>query len=118
MKSGKPPVRKKEVAKPPEDTTDDEEDIWKRKVSLTTIPKHPAFQIVEPIPTVMGPIGKFLPEPDYLPMYPAVALFGKRRTGKSFFLRWLMYRCFRHLLFGKARSELYSLLANPQQGWS
>lgn len=117
MKSGKPPVKTvKKVASDSERTEEDE--IWRKKLSEIAIPDHPAFKIVEPIPTVMGPIGKFLPEPDYLPNYPSVGLFGKRRTGKSFFLRWLMYRCFRHLLFGKARCDLHASLADLYQGWS
>lgn len=66
------------------------------------LPSHPAYQIINSIQTCIGEIGQFLPGPDYLPNHPAVAFFGKRRTGKSFGLRWLMYKCFRNYPFGSS----------------
>jgi hypothetical protein len=46
------------------------------------------------------PVGQFLPSPQVFPMHPAVSLFGKRRTGKTFTLRWWMYNAFRDVPFG------------------
>lgn len=58
------------------------------------------FAIVDPIDTIVGPIGKFIMEPENFPMHPSVILFGKRRTGKTFTLRDIMYHCFRDIPFG------------------
>lgn len=58
------------------------------------------FAIVEPIDTIVGPIGKFIMEPENFPVHPSVILFGKRRTGKTFTLRDIMYHCFRDIPFG------------------
>lgn len=55
---------------------------------------------VNPIDTVVGPIGEFLVIPELFPLHPSIAAFGKRRTGKSYSFRWWMYRCFRHIPFG------------------
>jgi hypothetical protein len=66
---------------------------------------HPAFLVQNPIATPLGPVGEFLRQPDALPMFPAVVLFGQRRTGKSYSLRELMYLCFRHFPFGIVLSD-------------
>lgn len=58
------------------------------------------YDLVEPIGTVVGPIGKFVLGDQTFPIHPAVAAFGKRRTGKSYSFRWWMYKCFRHIPFG------------------
>jgi hypothetical protein len=63
-------------------------------------PLEGAFALVEPIPTCVGPIGKFVAEPDMMPLCPSIVAFGKRRTGKSFTFRDIMYHCFRDLPFG------------------
>lgn len=60
----------------------------------------PFFAVINPIPTCVGDIGEFQLIPGIFPVHAAVALFGKRRTGKSFTLRWWMYNCFRHIPFG------------------
>jgi hypothetical protein len=39
------------------------------------------------------------------PKHPSLCLFGKRRTGKTFSLRWIMYNCFRHIPFGICCSQ-------------
>jgi hypothetical protein len=59
-----------------------------------------AFEIIDPIETCVGPIGKWIPKLENLPHAPSIAAFGKRRTGKSFTFRWIMYNCFRHIPFG------------------
>lgn len=58
------------------------------------------FEIIEPIDTLVGPIGKFIMEPENFPLHPSVILYGKRRTGKTFTLRDIMYHCFRDIPFG------------------
>lgn len=71
----------------------------------------PEFAIVEPINVVLPPspehsetitipIGKFIMERSSFPVSPSMVLFGKRRTGKTFSLRWILYNCFRHISFG------------------
>lgn len=59
-----------------------------------------AFEIVDPIPTVIGDIGRFVPDIQHLPLHPSVIAFGKRRTGKTFTTRDLLFKCFRHIPFG------------------
>ena len=59
-----------------------------------------AFEIVDPIPTVIGNIGRFVPDIEHLPKHPSVIAFGKRRTGKTFTTRDLLFKCFRHIPFG------------------
>ena len=59
-----------------------------------------AFTVVDPIPSCVGPIGRFQATRDNFPLHPAVVLFGKRRTGKSYTLRDIMYHCFRDIPFG------------------
>lgn len=59
-----------------------------------------AFEMIEPIDTIVGPIGKFKMEPENFPMHPSVILFGKRRTGKTFTLREIMFKCFKDIPFG------------------
>lgn len=58
------------------------------------------FEIIDPIQTAAGSIGKWIPDIQHLPKSPSIVAFGKRRTGKSFSLRWIMYNCFRHIPFG------------------
>jgi len=60
----------------------------------------PAFAIVEPIDTIVGPLGKFQIKEENFPWHCALGLFGKRRTGKTFSLRWLLYNAFRRCPFG------------------
>lgn len=88
LKGGAPPKKNVE----PEDEDPKEE-------QQTELLEGP-FEIVEPIDTVVGPIGKFIMEPQNFPMHPSVILFGKRRTGKTFTLRDIMYNCFRDIPFG------------------
>lgn len=59
-----------------------------------------AFAMVEPIQTVVGPVGKFLMQPENFPLHPSVIFYGKRRTGKSFTARDMLAKCFRHIPFG------------------
>lgn len=59
-----------------------------------------AFEIIDPIETCVGPIGRWIPTIENLPLAPSIAAFGKRRTGKSFTFRWIMYNCFRDIPFG------------------
>ena len=59
------------------------------------------YEIVDPIQTSAGLIGQFIPTPDAMPNHPSIVLFGKRRTGKSFSLRSIMFNCFRDVPFGK-----------------
>lgn len=63
------------------------------------------YELEEPIPTILGPIGKWQLTPDALPNFPAIGLFGKRRTGKSFSLRNICYNCFRDVPFGVVLSD-------------
>lgn len=58
------------------------------------------FAIVDPIDTCLGPIGKFNLDEDVLPRHAAIGAFGKRRTGKTFWGRWLFYNSLRHIPFG------------------
>lgn len=116
MKNPKPIVASLKKVKPiTEERKKEKEEAEKAKATAVEpraaaaaqpLPAHPAFQIINPIDTILGPIGQFLPLPDYLPNHPSVGLFGKRRTGKSFLLRWLMYRCFRHYPFGKSLPQV------------
>lgn len=43
------------------------------------------------VPGYMVPIREFIPEED-TPESPSIIAYGKRRTGKSFFLRWFLWR--------------------------
>lgn len=96
----------KEVAKffkkdKEDDSSKEDDDLEKRTPREEhELPKGPMFQIVDPIPTIIGDIGKFILTPDTFPIHPACCLFGKRRTGKTFTLRWWMYNCFRDVPFG------------------
>ena len=58
------------------------------------------FAIVNPIPSCVGPIGQFQVNIDHFPLHPAVCLFGKRRTGKTFTLRDFMAKAFKDIPFG------------------
>ena len=64
------------------------------------LPKSDVFAIVEPLSTVVGEIGKFILTPETFPIHPAIVAFGKRRTGKTFTLRWWLYNGFRDIPFG------------------
>ena len=81
-----------------ESESDDETDY--KQVEKKTRPTGPYFDIINPINTIAGPIGEFQCIYENFPVHAAVALFGKRRTGKSYTLRWWMYNCFRHIPFG------------------
>lgn len=59
-----------------------------------------AYALIEPIDTCVGPVGKFNAIPDSMPLSPSIVAFGKRRTGKSYTFRDIMYRCFRKIPFG------------------
>jgi hypothetical protein len=82
-----------------DESTDDENEKRTEKTA-NELPKGDMFKIVEPIETVVGEIGKFILNEDTFPIHPAMAFFGKRRTGKTFTLRWWMYNCFRKIPFG------------------
>lgn len=58
------------------------------------------FAVVDPIDTCIGPIGRFQLVEESFPTHPSVVLFGKRRTGKSFSLRDMLFHCFRDVPFG------------------
>lgn len=58
------------------------------------------FAVIDPIDTIVGPIGRFTADIDHFPLHPAIAAFGKRRTGKSFTLRDWFFHAFQHIPFG------------------
>ena len=87
----------KTKVKRPRDRKDAERDP--KRQQMKTKYEGP-FEIIDPIPTSVGPIGKWIPDIEHLPKSPSIVAFGKRRTGKSFSLRWIMYNCFRHIPFG------------------
>lgn len=58
------------------------------------------FSLIDPIPTVVGPIGRFPAVPEAFPLHPAIVAFGKRRTGKTFTTRDIFYHCFQDIPFG------------------
>ena len=58
------------------------------------------YPIINPVQTMLGPIGEFIVEPENFPVHCSMGLFGKRRTGKSFSLRWIMYNAFKDTPFG------------------
>ncbi len=73
------------------------------KVGETSLMIHgasPMYPLEEPLQTILGPIGKFIPTPEIMPNFPSIGLFGKRRTGKSFCLRDLCFKCFLDIPFG------------------
>lgn len=85
-------------AKPKEESDDEEtmeQEHFEGEAKLEGL-----FAVVDPIPTVVGPIGRFQLSEETFPTHPAVIAFGKRRTGKTFTFRWLMYNCFRQIPFG------------------
>ena len=59
-----------------------------------------AFRIEHPIDTIVGPIGQFIMEPDSFPKHPSILFYGKRRTGKSYSCRWILFKCFSDYPFG------------------
>lgn len=59
-----------------------------------------AFALINPINTICGPIGEFQMEPQNFPRHPSVLFYGKRRTGKSFSCRDMLYKCFADYPFG------------------
>ena len=78
----------------------DEEEPAKPDAQSKTELLNSFYKIKNPIPTCVGPIGEFEATPDAFPNHPSVGLFGKRRTGKSYTLRCLLYNCFRDVPFG------------------
>lgn len=67
------------------------------------------FKIINPIDTCIGPIGQFIMEPDSFPLHPSVLFYGKRRTGKSYSCRWILYKCFSDYPFGICCTGKFSL---------
>lgn len=59
-----------------------------------------AFAMVNPIETCLGPIGQFILKPENFPSHPSILFYGKRRTGKSFSARWILFKCFKDYPFG------------------
>ena len=59
-----------------------------------------AFAMVDPIQTPIGPIGQWILSPENLPLHPSILIYGKRRTGKSYTARWILFNCFRDYDFG------------------
>jgi hypothetical protein len=59
-----------------------------------------AFALINPINTMCGPIGEFQMEPQNFPRHPSVLFYGKRRTGKSFSCRDMLWKCFADYPFG------------------
>ena len=58
------------------------------------------YELIDPIDTCAGPIGRFPAVPEALPLHPAIVGFGKRRTGKTYTTRDIFFHCLRHLPFG------------------
>ena len=81
--------------KPPKEKKEKEEEKPKEQKLLNNF-----YSIENPISTCIGEIGEFDPKPEAFPNHPSVGLYGKRRTGKSYTLRCLLYNCFRHVPFG------------------
>ena len=69
------------------------------------VPTDGPFAVIDPIDTPLGPIGKFQMDLEHFPLHPAMCLFGKRRTGKTFTLRDVMAKCFTHIPFGVVFSQ-------------
>lgn len=84
---------KAEIAESTEETRDAPGDLPQEVLG-------PEFAIIDPIPTIVGPLGKFQVVPESFPKHASIGLFGKRRTGKSFTARWWMYNAFRDIEFG------------------
>jgi hypothetical protein len=82
-----------------DDKSDEKEKEEKQKEDRPK-PTGQYFDIINPVNTVVGPIGEFQVLEENFPIHAAVALFGKRRTGKSYTLRWWMFKCFRKIPFG------------------
>lgn len=105
FKNHKPPVKQKHPEQHKQNTSDDETD----ESAEEKIPNQPrqlsgdVWAMQNPIQTCVGPIGEFILTPESFPKHPSVCLFGKRRTGKSFSLRWIMFNCFRHVPFGNSK---------------
>jgi hypothetical protein len=57
------------------------------------------------IQTVVGPIFEWLCIPENLPNYPTIAVFGKRRTGKSTTITNILYHCCQNIPFGLVMSD-------------
>jgi hypothetical protein len=89
---------KKKIESPPKKGDDSKKDQKPNVKGQSSIP--PMFRPQNPIQTCIGPVGEFIASPEYFPNHPSMAVFGKRRTGKTFFLRWLMYHAFRDIPFG------------------
>jgi len=63
------------------------------------------YSLVDEIDTIVGPIGRFPMVTENFPLHPSLCLFGQRRTGKTYTLRYIMYHCFRHIPFGIVLSQ-------------
>lgn len=85
--------------KPPEKKEKEEEDEEKPETQKKPL-LNSFYSIDNPISTCIGEIGEFDPTPEAFPNHPSVGLYGKRRTGKSYTLRCLLYNCFRDVPFG------------------
>ena len=90
---------KKKITAPPKKEDDDKKAQKPNVKGQSSIP--PMFRPQNPIQTIVGPVGEFIALPEYFPEHPSMVVFGKRRTGKTFFLRWLMSKAFRDIPFGK-----------------
>lgn len=95
LKLAKP--KSKAKLKRPKDRKDAAEDPQRQRMKQKY---EGPFAIIDPIQTRLGPIGKWIPDLEHLPKSPSIVAFGKRRTGKSFSCRWILYNCFRHIPFG------------------
>lgn len=98
-------VVKKKIGPPPKKEDDREKDQKPVVKGQSSIP--PMFRPQNPIQTIVGPVGEFIASPEYFPEHPSMVVFGKRRTGKTFFLRWLMSKAFRDIPFGRWFFEFF-----------
>jgi len=89
--------------KPPKNDSESESDSdseSSEEKPRKTGKKNEFYEIINPISTCVGEIGEFQAIPESLPNHPSVGLFGKRRTGKTYTLRCLLFNCFRNVPFG------------------
>lgn len=75
---------------------DDKQEGKQSKGEMLTGP----FAIINPIPSIVGPLGEFQCIPENFPLHPAIVGFGKRRTGKSYTFRDVLFKAFRDIPFG------------------
>lgn len=94
--------KKKEPPPKEESSSEDEEEEDEEKKTQENVGdgNFNPYDVINPISTCVGPVGEFILQKEALPKHPSLVLYGKRRTGKSYSLRWLMFNCFRDVPFG------------------